>query len=888
MKVAKPLKVPILTRTVELRRRCFFHVTAMMGFPVASPRALVDEFSFWRVVTAALGEQGVIDEGISKSRGEVLAAGSFHAPQGAPTKASYARVKVGALDKRVAVVGDREWRGEVPTPPEPMTTMPLDWAHAFGGAEYDRNPYGKGHKPTLVSGRSVHPLPNVERYGAMMRAPGERPEPTSFLPMGLTFAQRKARAGTYDKRWLDEHYPGMPPDTDPAFFNVAPEDQWIPDFFRGDEEILIENMHPEAPRIEGRLPGLVTRAFVTQRAPGGDAFLEIPMRLDTVWLFPEAQMAAIVFHGGLPIAEDDAADIVHLVVACDDPAAPRLPPHYREALARRLDKDKGAIAEISDSDLMPHAHSGVAPNIGTLDVGFWVKSENLLAKNMRRGQERAFAAERARLEAEGRNPDEHGFAELPPFPAPPPTDDLDALAAYAEAESARLDERMKQAKASMESAREQARKAWAEMGQDYDAAMAKAEKDGAGPPKFSAAAQIAALEGMASQSRDEGVVLEEIEQLLADDRYRAQLEAQERGLFELYRRMGHLQPTAKGMDPEASAQARVMIELALEVGESLSNRDFTGANLAGARLAGVDFSGALLESTDLSGCDLSSANLEGAVLAKANLGGANLTGARLSGANLGGASLRVANLERASLKGAVLSRADLEGARLASADLTSADWLEVKPAGADFSGATLGQCIMLKVNLSGVRFAGADLSEANLVECILDGADFSGAILHKTTFVASRGEGVSFREARFRQGLMVHGSSFPGADFSDADMERANLRGTVFTGARFDRANLRGADLSECDASRASLERTDIRGGLLIRTKLEDASLLGANLMDALASKARIPGADFTGANLFRADLSRVLGDGRTKFAEAEVAHVRFLPKANVPPRSDT
>ncbi|WP_044967192.1 DUF2169 family type VI secretion system accessory protein [Sorangium cellulosum] len=880
MKIVKPMKVPMLTRVLEFRRRCYFHVTAMLGFPLTSPRALVDELSFWRIVTGALGEQGAIDEGFAKTRGELLVAGSFHAPGGVPTRASYVRAQIGSVDKRLAVVGDRTWRDGVPTEPAPMTTLRIDWAHAFGGAGYDRNPHGKGYEPLDLGGRSVYPMPNVEQYGAMIRSPSERPEPAGFLPMDITFAQRRRRAGTYDKRWLDENFPGIPADTDPTLFNVAPEDQWLDGLFRGDEELLMENMHPEKPRLEARLPDLVTRSFVTHRTSEGDRFVEIPMRPDTVWVFPAEELGVVIFHGVLAIAEDDAADIVHLLCACEEPGSPRPIEHYQAALARRLDKDKGAVAEISDGDLMPPRASGVAPNIDLGDMGRWVKSENLAAQNLRRGQERSFAETRARIEAEGLDPKDHGLEELPALPEPPP-DDLDALAAYVEAASLRTEELMERARASEAQAREEARRAWAERGEDFDAAMEKAAKEGAGPPKFSAKAHLTALRSMAAEAREAGVVLDDVEQTLADPGYHAQIEEQERGLVEMYRWMGHLQPAAAAMEPEASERARVVIGLALEVGESLANRDFTGANLAGMCLSGVDLSGAFLESADLSGCDLSRTNLEGAVLARANLAGANLADARLRGANLGGAALRGASLDRADLKEAVLSRAELERARFSGADLTGADWFETKPGGADFTGATLGQCNLLKVDLSGVRFTGADLSEANLVESTLDGADFSSATLRKTTFVACHGERVSFRSACLQQGVVVHGSSFPEADFSDADMERANLRGTVLAGARLDRANLRGADLSGCDASEASLERAVLQGGLLIRTDLVNASLQGANLMDALASKARLAGADFTGANLFRADLSRVAGDERTTFAEAEVGHVRFLPRAD-------
>src|SRR5687767_15679476 len=53
------------------------------------------------------------------------------------------------------------------------------------------------------------------------------------------------------------------------FRSVAPADQWLDGFFRGDEEVLLENMHPQRPRIEGRLPGLALRSFVTRKVAGG-------------------------------------------------------------------------------------------------------------------------------------------------------------------------------------------------------------------------------------------------------------------------------------------------------------------------------------------------------------------------------------------------------------------------------------------------------------------------------------------------------------------------------------------------------------------------------------------------------------------------------------------
>src|SRR6185312_16304786 len=106
---------------------------------------------------------------------------------------------------------------------------------------------------------------------------------------------------------------------------------------------------------------------------------------------------------------------------------------------RRLDKDKGALADLSDSDLMPPRASGVAPNIAEMDIGRWIRGENLHAKNMRRGDERRRAEVKAKIEAKGLDPKDYGLAEPLSEPDEPPVDDLDAFAAYVEAQSARAD-----------------------------------------------------------------------------------------------------------------------------------------------------------------------------------------------------------------------------------------------------------------------------------------------------------------------------------------------------------------------------------------------------------------------------------------------------------------
>src|SRR5262249_22238178 len=156
---------------------------------------------------------------------------------------------------------------------------------------------------------------------------------------------------------------------DPLFFNVAPPDQWIGGMFDGHEEFLVENMHADKTTITGRLPGLAIRTFATCRTSSGPRFVQVPMWRDTLWLFPSVNFGVVASHGVLDISDDDAADVDHLLVACENARSGRPVEHYRRALDRRLDDDGRGLAGLSDTDLMPGKDSGIAPNVDGFDVG---------------------------------------------------------------------------------------------------------------------------------------------------------------------------------------------------------------------------------------------------------------------------------------------------------------------------------------------------------------------------------------------------------------------------------------------------------------------------------------------------------------------------------------
>ncbi|MEZ4300779.1 MAG: DUF2169 domain-containing protein [Polyangiaceae bacterium] len=876
MRIVKPVKIPALTRVVEVARKYRFHVAAIIGFPLGSPRALIDEMRFWQAVTPELGAIP-LDDGITKVKSELLVAGRCFAPEGKRVTASFVRARLGGIDKRLAVLGDRHWTPHGFTEPLPFTDMPVDWAHALGGPKDPANPYGMGREDVERGGQRVRPLPNVERYDALIRSPNDKPRPACFLPMDVTFGERRGRAGTYGFDYAAKWAPGMPPDLDATFFNVAPSDQWANEPFTGTEAFLVENMHPTLQRIEGALPGLTARVFVTRRDGEVDSFVEIPVKCDTVWLFPSAGLGAVILHGGTVIGSDDAAEIRDLVIACEEIGQPRSIEHYRGALARRMDKDKAAIASISDSDLMPARESGVAPNVTGMDIMGWIRSENLHAKNLRRGAERDRERRREEVLADGLDPAKLGLDQPLPEDDPVPLDDMDELSEYLERTSKKLDEEEEKARKIREEADVRMRAKAREMEIDEDAlSPAEGEEAPVGPPQFTASAQLQQYAELAEVARRGGAPNEELEALLGDPAFHAQLERLEVGARDGYRASAHLTNPAPPMTAEASMMARVVMEAARESNEPLTEKDLTGADFHGLDLSGMVLAKCFLEGADLRGANLSGADLSGAVLARADLTGANLTGAKLKGANLGKSNLTGAVLDEADLSESVLMGATVSGARFSGANLERADALQVSWDGADLSGARLSFCTFVQVSFNGTSLRGANLERTTFLECQLDGADLSGARASKATFMKSRGAKVKFVEARFDESVAVYESAFPEADFTDATLEKSCLRTTDLSGARFDRAQMSMTDLSEADARGAVFDRAVMKNAMLVRTRLDDASLRGCNLTEALLSKSQIAGADFTGSQLCRADFSGARGDQRTSFSEAGLDFVRF------------
>jgi uncharacterized protein YjbI with pentapeptide repeats len=687
-------------------------------------------------------------------------------------------------------------------------------------------------------------------------------EPAGFGPLDVTSPERRAKAGTYDEAWLKDRSPDPPLDFDFAFYNTAPLDQQRDEPFEDGEAFTLENMHPDQPVLEGRLPRLRARIFVDLQ---GGELREVPMRLETVQLFPGARHMLVLFRGVTRVREDDASDVHTLLAACEAIDAPRPLEHYRAVLAERLDKKRGALAALRDGDLMP---AGPVDALGAPDEA---PSEGLIRRNMRRKAARELEAARARIKAAGLDPDEHLPAALPPEEPAPSLDELPGLAARMEQEAEEHKREMARKRAEAEAAaREKCRAA----GIDYDAK--KAEPQG-GPPRFSAAAEIQKLRDQLELARNAGTRLPAVEAQLADPALRNKLQAIEDGQRDMYRRSAHHLPPAPLASAPLITQARAELPAGAQGGVSFAGRDLTGVDLSGLDLRGIDLRSAFLEGARLAEANLAGADLTGAVLARADLTGADLRGAKLAGCNLGQALLAGAIVTGGvDLTGAVLTGADLSGASFRRARLSRVDLGEAIFRDTDFGEVAGERLTFLKSDLRGLALAGASFVKCTFIKVDLRGVDLTGADLTSATFVQVDAAGAVLCGARLAKLCVVRESSFEGADFTGAVLVRANLRGTKLAGCNFTRAALDGADLSKCDLKGARFDRAVGRSARFTRADLSLASLVDANLMSAFLDRTKLHGTSLLGAHLFRADLTKIDVDDATIMKEAILTQARI------------
>jgi uncharacterized protein YjbI with pentapeptide repeats len=877
LKVIKPLRLSLIHRVFDHRKKHMMVTTVAYAFPFSEPKAPISETEMWKMAASELGRFGVLDFWMFKPQAEVLVTGACYT--GEREKGSdFVRLSLGPenkrlIDKTLYVFGDRRWTLIGPTDPNMFTRMPVDYRHAFGGEKYDKNPIGKGFSSTKDEfGNEVHPLPNIEDPKHVVKSKGDRPTPASLAAWDLTWPVHfEKKMGSYDANWVEKNGFSLADDIDFSLFNVAPPDQRAPDFFQGTEELRIENMHPDRRVLEFKLPGFGARCLVKfkEAHESQPTLRDIPLRADTIHVFPHHERAIVFFRGTTEIYTSDATCVDSILAALEDPAERRSVDYYQHIIEKRADKSRGAIFALRDMDLLPHW--AVLPSTGAVRMGDPLEDvitrEGHVEDNQWKRVLKEYTANRERLLAQGIEPD-----KIPPPPKPPQRAQqvnfadlpelLDSIEKEREAATKQLSAQRAEAEALLDSICK-------EHNIDLEAAKLKANADSVGPPKFTAEAELARLYGNVQLIEAAGGDASELRTQLDDPNFRAKLLNLELQLREKYRLTAHSQDPATSLSSEHSLRARE--ELQLELTAAVRTRkDYTGVDLSGINLEGANLEALFLEKANLKGSNLKGANLRGAILAHANLEDADLSGANLERANLGKAKLIGSNLSGAILSEAILYEADLSRAKLVGTNLSKANTFELVCEGCDFSNARAENLFFYKAKLKGAIFRGAKFSLCAFVECDARELDAKNSDFSQCVFLMSQADGATF-EGSVVENFRVVLSSFVGVKFGGSRMPGSNLRGAKLAGADFSGVNLRRSDLSTADLTGANLERALLVECLLMDTVLEDAKMEGANLMLAIMHRAVLRGADVSKANLFCADLTGAVGDKRTSFAGSNV-----------------
>ena len=295
-----------------------------------------------------------------KPRADVVLVGSAYAPGQVPARSILARLIVGDLDRSLEAWCDRAWTqdGQLREGPR-VPKVPLRYERAAGGPD-SWNPVGvRPDAPPDPYGRV--PLPNLQPPGLHITRRDDFIDPIGFGPIAPTWPSRWDRLGRHAGAWPYSRWweQPLPEGFDPAFFNVAPRDQQLPEL-HDNERIILENLYPDHPRLVTNLPGLRPRAIAERDSVGRE---EIPLLCDTLWIDTDRRQCTLVWRGRLSLnhAEEPGRVVVTLEhagvplppwtpeTAAPEPLASDIPPTQpRLAIARAPAVDTTSAAELID------------------------------------------------------------------------------------------------------------------------------------------------------------------------------------------------------------------------------------------------------------------------------------------------------------------------------------------------------------------------------------------------------------------------------------------------------------------------------------------------------------------------------------------------------------
>ena len=867
MKILTPDLVDVLFRLFKPDASGRLSLGVLKVFPLAvkEPERAEPLPAVWPLVTAALGKEP-LDAGLPKARGEFLAYGSAYKSPSLSSQPLLVEISVGAVSKRLAVFGDRRFNalGGV-SPPKAFSSMPITPQNAFGGEGVADNPAGKGGSEIPadpVTGASAcWPLPNIENPDHLLIQRGERVPPAGFWALAPDAPDRAKLLGRFDKAWEKTRWPHLPLDTAPDYFQAAPVDQRLPGYWRGDEKIVLRNMHPHVERVESALPGLRARCFIYRAGGDGEKdFFEVPAHAETVWLFPDHDCGLILFRAVAPVNDEDGDDVAHVFIELESLSAQPLPQtHYWQLFQEKIGLVKPAKAEPVAEAVAPAvaAPAAAAPSAApAADAALDALAKSPAIAEIEKMTAEVEAQVKALMAQHGLTPAdlEKHMPQAAASKAPMPVPEIQKAVADVEAQVNELMARHGITPADLERYAAPPLARPPVEGEELGRLIAEAEQQ----TQALIARSGMSMEQMSTALAGNPELAAVVKDFMATGAKGVPLD-----FSALFAQIAALAPNIQ-LPPVLAEPPPVEPAPPVEAApERLDRQGVIARHAAGQSMAGCE-----LSAVDLSGLDLSGADFSGALLAGASFAGSRLIGAKFADALLQKADFSAATLDGASLVGASADGAKFVGSRLQKIDASSGDF-----SGGDFSGADLSGAM-----LAGTVFAGSRMAGLQAKACVADKASFedcdlSGAVFSESRCAGTRFNGAALQQASFA-GTSAEKAEFFGVNAAQASFAGANLGASRanatsqfaeadFRGASLQAANWGGALLCRAVLSEAQLDKAD-----LSRAQLEQASLLRASAKETRFDKASLDGADLSGINLFNGSLRLAkLGSARLQMA---------------------
>lgn len=852
MKVIKPNRLSCLTRPYRYLNTDYLAVTAYAMVDFSSGFHLDTEQRLWGIFNeeSVLNfDAEVLDFGIPKRTPEIIVNGYGFGKYAVHGRTAVS-VAVNNARKDLWVTGDRYWSGGKPSPALPFEKIAINWRNAYGGTGFEENPRGKGHRETEINGLRVRFLPNIEDPAHPVVREGQRHAPAGYCAIPVEAPGRNRMLGTYDEHWRVHEFPGFARDIDWAYFNQSPPRQRL-DRLRAGDRIVFTHLHPDKETLATTVPPLVARAFISKSATAREAgFLEeVPLRLTTYWAYPHLEKAILLYQGAVPVDEDDASDVSHILYAAEHSDLARTPAYYEGIFRQRVHPQSGPFHALLDKQLVDarfirHSASDEI-ELSPLLRNKLTKLERELARNASRGEDHATRSEdAARLEAELAWLAKSRNGKIA-------RDDVieDFLQQQQQAMSPRA------ARKEFRGRRQAPRQAAADVPQatkDERQQFLQARR----------AALLASLRQDAERQVEPGAAPQVLDSHAAQDQLR-QLRLQQLEQFE----------AALSKTPGAAAPRRA-------AGNPRRLHRIFGLNQLAAEPLPAGHDGYELRDFSATGASYSGWNLDGLAIRQSRIADCDFTKVRMAGGDLDQVVFNGCDFSSADWSRARFRRCQFIGCRLADVQSDKAQFEDCRFVQSDLAAWMHFRISLKDCVFEGCRFVNFSYMRGRLERIAFEQCDFLrhafiAGMMNGLRMDACRIDSMSFVGMRTIRGLQVSGCQAsklyiaPESAILDADISHSTISASSFRKVHFNRGAVIASDLSTCDFSEARLQGIRLadsffKQSLFIRADLSEANMANSDFSEAQMKSADLAGARLRHVSFFSAELSMIKADSNT------------------------